>query len=436
MTKAFETVSWNDIKHRVEQLNPELFSIIDEIAPPLPIMLVRYPYGITISDPQHYHFPKAANLTPLSALNSPYCFLLENTVETYLHNKDKIIPGTVFTPGDFFPQNFELNRNIATNVRPSSIFYLASGARNINMMPMYQDNESYRKLARHFKIPARYSPKNVADHQPILTYVSNAVATDWHCCMLLFDEKWKENIFNNPKWFLLREYIFKQSIKANASKRNSFYLEHAINDTTKARHIKAKPFSMEMIKYILSVALGDTPGMRPATDDTALPMAQITQAFNEIYAPPTTPIIIEPCRHNPLTDSRAVYHSLSAATFNINDPKSFRPLTYLSEIAENLSIYLKAFKKHPFTKATVFGHLSDAIQLDYYSVLGDAQHIKEASELLNDDSRFNALYETHKEYTNYGFAKRSIFTKALVSVKINSKKLTNHNKEEKHASIV
>src|SRR3990167_5124082 len=152
MSEHFEKVTWQDVGHYFKKLNKSLFEIIDENSPDLPIMLAKYPYGFSISDPNYFYFHRDAQLEPIPAKESPYCFLLKNKMQTYLKYKHKIIPGTIYTPGSFFPQNFEVSRFNEIRIRPKAIFYLSSGVRNLHMMPLIRESDSYQKLKKYFKI--------------------------------------------------------------------------------------------------------------------------------------------------------------------------------------------------------------------------------------------------------------------------------------------
>jgi len=417
MSENFQRVSWKDVSYYFEKLNQPLYNIIDEISPDLPITLVRYPYGTIISDPNYYFYPTGSGVEPLAAKNSPYCFLIERKVQTFLKHKNKVIPGRIYQPGDFFPQNYEISQFQDISVRPKAIFYLSAGLRNIHMMPMTNDGDSYKKLKKHFNIDIKLSPKNIADHYDILSSINQQAPAKWDCTMLLFDEAWKKKIFTDPKWHKLKEFILIQSIRTNSCKRNAFYLEHAINDITRKYKINNKGLSNEMIKNILYTSIGELLGSRPSSNDEGLPASHLTDIFTKIYHPSTTPVIIEPHNFNLNTDSDPIYISLLASTFNLNDEKTFRPNVYLDEVSHSLETYLEEFKNHPFTTNTIFETLHKQISLKFYSVMGDNRNINSADKLLDDDYRFNQIYNKFKDTVQYGFTKRSIFNKALVSVR-------------------
>lgn len=416
ITKKF-FCDWRDVREIVSELNSELFEIIDDINPKLPIMRVKYPYGEIISDATRFRLPDELAEHQFPNKEFPYSLLLKGKVETIIPYKNKIIPGTVNSPGDFFPHHYEISRYKNIALRPYGIFILFSGVRSINVMPLMHYNDSYKRLAREFRVPEECRPEKVIDHHTIISSISKSITSDWSAEMLLFDKSWKKEIFQSTKWQRLREYIFKQSIRQNTFKRNLFYLEHAISDINQECDIRMKPFSHEVIKNILAISLGELSGLRPAIDNTGIPLKEVTDALCSVYQPPTTPVIIEPCLYNPARrNNQSIYYSLSASSYNVYDKKSFRPLVYLNEVRDNLPVYLKKFKDHPFTENIIYSELANKYCYSFYSVQGDSRGVCKSSDLLKRDVRFQYIYDLHEENTQYGFSNRSHFTKALISI--------------------
>jgi hypothetical protein len=423
MKPSYSTVDWQDIKHKIRPINLKLFDIIEEISPKLPIKLVKYPYGMKISDPDLYYVPTGSGLDAFNASDYPYFLSLDKNLESYIEYGDAIVPGQVYTPGTFFPVNQEMSKYPKFNTRPGSLFSLMAGLRNISMMPLNQKNDSYYDLVRKFNIDARLSPGNIRDHQEILASIIKEHDTNWHASILIFDEEWKKNIQTNKKWFPLYQYILEQSIRINSAKRNIFYLDYMLFDITKKLRLRIKPFTINAIKQLLLIAIGDIPGFRPAMDDSGAPIKIITETFNTEYEPLNTPIIIEPHTYNPAEPVGPLYHSLFASDFNTNEQKTFRPLKYLAEISDYLDIYLNEFKDHLYSKNSIYGRLADIMMCRYYSSLGSSGNIEETERLQKYDPRFQSLHEKHKLTSRSGLFKRSLFTKALVSFELDTSKL-------------
>ena len=165
------------------------------------------------------------------------------------------------------------------------------------------------------------------------------------------------------------------------------------------------------------MSLGELYGMRPSTDDVSLPVTQITNIFNEVYQPPTTPVIMEPYTLNPTKLEQPLYCSLMASSYCISSKKTFRPLQYLNEIKDAMSICLRSFSEYPYTMNTYYSELVNRYSYEYYSAQGDGHGIKESARLMADDRRFRDIYKRYQGLTHYGFPNRSHFTKALISIK-------------------
>ncbi len=425
MKQSYTTHDWHDVKEHVKNVNAELYDIIDEISPDLPIKLAKYPYGVKISDVNSYYIPTKDGFKGYDAADYPYFLSLDKKLESYIEYDNHISFGQIYSPGTLFPVSQEMSKYPRFNARPSSIFSLMSGLRNINMMPLHQDNDSYYQLVERHNIDSKLSPKNIKDHQKILSAIIKEKSSDWHCSLLIFDGKWRKNTETNPKWHRLYQYILEQSIKVNFAKRSIFHLNNMLYDITKKRRLKIKPFTIEAIKQLLLIAIGDIPGYRPAIDESGLPVELITNTFNEEYSPLNTPVIIEPHTYNPTEPGAPLYHSLCANDFNINEIKSIRPLQYLSEIANYLTIFFEEFKAHPYARGSIYGKLGDLMACRYYSALGGTEGIADVESLLTDDPRFDDIYDKHQKNSYHGLSKRSIFAKSLVSFTFDANSLYN-----------
>ncbi|MDF1760346.1 MAG: hypothetical protein P1U40_07400 [Coxiellaceae bacterium] len=422
MIASAKIVYWNHIKSRVRELNTPLFELIEEINPSdLPITLAKYPYGATISTDKYYFVPdENCKLIAYASSQFPYMFVLDKALELYANEKEKNITRQIYTPGTLFPYNFNSSRAGAMSPRPKSIFTLTSGVRNINVLPIFKINDHYKQLAKYFAINKNLDPANPDDHFNIALQILKKQNSDWRSSVLVFSDEWTKNINENPKWLKLKCFLMEQSIKKNAYSKNQFFLDHALHDNIRDNNLKLTSYSIEIIKQMIYISLGDYPGFKPSTDDTALPLTTLVEPLSSFYL--NTPIIIEPTIQEPKIGNPPIYHALMLnASLNST---SFKSSQRLFEIAENFEQILQGLATHLLTKTAAYGQLIDCLECQLYTERGDNHKIiKNALQLLDDDCRFNYHFSDNKvngDVIIKPFPKRSLFAKALIALSFNS----------------
>lgn len=412
-----EILKWDDIRGDVAKINAELFNIIDDISPDLPLYKAYYPYGEIIADKDFYLPLKDGKVKILSGDEFPYCMLMEKKVEAYL---PKTVLGSLYNLGEFFPVNHEIPRSKYFNVRPNSVFSWYSGVRNISILPLQTSNQSYYNMFDKFPALSNYLPHNPVDHFNILKTICNQ--NNWLSSILVFGKEWKNNIFNNKKWYLLYQYILENSIKNNSAKRNSNYLDHAIYEIFDQYRVNIKGFSLEMIKLIFSIAVEDARGYKPAVNEEGLPLTAITNGFLENYSPLNSPIIMESYSPSLSAKRETAYIPLYGLDYELGGNKSTTTLVYMQEIHDTLKILLDKFKYHHLTKGTIYSLLEEVMTNRYYTYFGGRSFVKESLRLIDDDTRFKHLYLKYK-HVSPNFCQRSLFTKSMISIDIDINKL-------------
>ncbi|MDF1761111.1 MAG: hypothetical protein P1U40_11305 [Coxiellaceae bacterium] len=422
MVASTKIITWKNVKSRVSELNMPLFNLIEEINPKdLPIFLVKYPYGTTISTDRHYFIPDAkGELKPFDIDKFPYMFVLEKALELYADEKEKNITRQIYTPGSFFPYNFNSSRTGAMSPRPKSVFTLCSGVRNINILPIFKMNDHYKQLSKHFTIDKKLNPGNPDDHFNIALQILKQQKSDWHSSVLVFSDEWTKNINDNPKWLKLKCHLLEQCINKNAYSKNQFLLDHAIHDIIRDNNLKLTSYSIEIIKQMIYIALGDYPGFKPSTDDNALPRSTLVELLNNFYL--NTPIIIEPTIQPPKYGNPPIYHALMlSASINRTSLKSSQRLF---EIAENFDAILQELSTHLLTQTAAYGKLNNCLEYRLYSERGgNHKIIKDSLQLLQHDYRFKYRHANEKENVDEiikSFPRRSLFAKALISLSYNN----------------
>ncbi|MHB1221961.1 MAG: hypothetical protein ACYC0J_08195, partial [Gammaproteobacteria bacterium] len=121
--------SWNDIKNQVKEVNPLLFSIIENDRNLIPeeLSILDYSYGQQVGDESFFYFP---DNSPSRIM--PFCMVLQNNFEMYMEFNETISPWKIFKPGQVFPYTKFLKNN--SLYEPSDILKITAGIRNSFML--------------------------------------------------------------------------------------------------------------------------------------------------------------------------------------------------------------------------------------------------------------------------------------------------------------
>lgn len=416
MDKAVKK-TWADIKSEVQTLNPELVDIFEEIGLDNEVVYeVRYPYGMTIADEHFFYMPdENGNIKKISSDDYPYMVLMDKTLELFLETNTRMVPDLLYQPGNFMPMTIELSPNGLAS-KPSSPFCLVSGARSISLMPLSTNNNAFYTLkSKHGFVT---DEEDVNGQFEIFKTISNNVNSKWRSRLYVFESLLCKNVRKDPKYRPLLMLLYEQSIRISAFKRNSIYLDYPLTEILTSRNISIRPFSTEIIKQIILIALGVGIGFAPLDNEDKLPLNDLTEEFMSVYASTTTPIFIGPVANVDLDDSIS-YLPIPYFQHSINDPKKFRPVFYLHEVIRYIATILEDFKRHKLTEECIYSELIDILDLKYYTERGnDDLMILPVKNLVQNDSRFNELERRHMEQCRFGICSKAPFSKALIGIQL------------------
>ncbi len=226
----------------------------------------------------------------------------------------------------------------------------------------------------------------------------------------MFDNKWLDHIWHDPKWLSVRAFFYKHSFKITSPWYWSLLFNQAIRDISRTWDFRIKDYSEDMIKQILFSATSILPAFTPAYNEHGLPLNILTKAFNEFYGTHNLPVIMHAWQHLGETKYLSIAQN-SATTYNI---KTYRPLDYLQEIKEYLPQFLEHMQTHIMTHDTIYGQMHGRLKIDYYSEKGvEAEGILPAKALQNDP-RIIEAYAKYRIRPDQTFPERAPFLKAFV----------------------
>lgn len=398
MNPVTQQTSWSEVKQTIKALNPSFHDQVESVKPgdDLALSVVHYPYGHVI--------PKA-----------PLALILEKQVEQYIDRISQPVPWNILSPGDFFSTELNLATEGNQGLYLSNAITTISGIKDIHLLSLHGNTQDFYQLRRKYDIPADMSPSNPLHHFNIFKHLIEKEAIDWHTSILVFDDAWKTNIEQNPHWWPLKKYLMEQTMKANEALRFTPFLDFAIQDIAHNLNLKLKPFVLDNLKQCLLIATGQTPGFRPITTNEGFPIQAISEALNNASRELLSDIVfMQTAMSNP-TDF--IYHSITYNSATSNESK-FNPNTLLNDINLHLKDYLPQLKQHALTQHSIYGTLSEHLEIIPCSTRGsDKFNIKKCIEMYELDPSFSYSRDTLGYCSRYGAPINAQFCKGFFGMR-------------------
>lgn len=382
---SFTQLHWPAIQDEMRASNPQLAAIIDDLQTKnaFPIYKVRYPFGSHIIQAGHFHFPLPdGTLAPItdsrhaeSVRNDlgyhggriPLGMVLNHSVELYMQTEDRVIPFNLIRAGKLIGLWLALSPHTWPQV-----WHMTSGARSIFVLPKITDTVSHKKLcrARDIKMPL---PRDLVMHGSLLSGMANhsEFSEPWYTDVLFFSKDWLKNQ-KNDSWIRFHYYLYQEGWAVTEYLLRKVVYDHIwdqlMRELTKY-DIKATPFIIEIVKYIVMVGLGAVPGFSPAINDEEAPITGLQQDLLKIYGlKHYAPTIMVP-HHFASHDKRPVYWSLAMPTHfeSTVKPKTLTStLVTLREIRELMLYFKQTLLKNLEVKDSLSAEFVERVAFDFF----------------------------------------------------------------------
>jgi hypothetical protein len=327
---SIKEVYWDEVRGDVTRLNPELAKICDEISPDkkYSLLRIRYPYGSTIVDKGVFHLPYMGNLVPITHVDIPvrikeklsysaipFSLVLHNNIEVFVESGERIIPLNFFKSGDVFGV-FE-SMDLLANIQSNPIWSVSAGGRSVFMLPRITDKVGHNRLRKEFGISCNEPPPDLQGHWKLFKeiYECFSDSKDWYNEVLVFTNKWFKHS-NDAKWLKFQLYVCKLCWSQSRLSRDAVELGllwSSFGNEMSGRNLRPRPYLVETLKQLLSIANGVAVSFKPAVDETTLPVARIQDAYLNCYNLKTyIPTIMQPCKLQ--ADVTKAYYSLALPT--------------------------------------------------------------------------------------------------------------------------
>jgi hypothetical protein len=414
---------WSSIKSKVKALNPAFYNALEACSPGdnLPLLTVQYPYGFKLSDDKGFYLPEGYDdFLEGDGFDkkAPLTFVLDKEIEYYFNTSQNHIQWRIYKAGDYFPITVNSELDGDDRFYPKSIFTVTSGIRDVTLLSLHGTTKDFYSIRRKYEIPVELSPSKPLNHFHIFKKIIEKENIKWYSTVLLFSKEWQHKIYNEPSWWPFREYLMSNASRINSFQRSIFYLDQAIHDITRSMDYKFRPFTHEAIRQLIFIAVGQSPGFRPATSDEGFPVDEVSQALKQSSKELLNhPIIMQASTMDRDTRKKFIYSSITYNT-STRYESSVKPNLYLNEIIEHLNEYLLYFKDHAITKGTIYETLYDNLEIIPCSTRGSEKHqIKKCIEMYDTDSSFHYARDTLNISSRNGAPINAQFCKGFFGIR-------------------
>jgi len=438
-TKAnIRQVTWEQVRSKVNQVNPTLCQIIDDLSPSkdLELFLVQLPFGqepvqrgvLYLPDEQgnlvrhdNSKLDKKLQKLAYNLGSNPVSLVLKNSLEVYLNMDNYTIPYVIVPEGALLSAWIILNPE--KNLQPAFLWHISAGARSLFMLSKISLDRKHNRLAQYLDISLD-KPENYADHGNVFQkiYKSENFKEDWHTEVLYFGKEWFDKL-QDPAWMKFSKYLYESYWKNTEFWRNEFLWNLLFSMIQKERNLKPNPYVADTVKHLLTMSLGVYPGFAPAIDNSLAPISRLQKLYTEIYQLEYAPIIMCPTyfkRYYFKSQKRNnnIYYSLAYPTTINFSPKSKRTankITELKEIHHLLNKYLTSIKADDLNLSnTPLAKIPDSVEFNLYHTSEISTNIDSSELLPQRDNNF--LLNRHGVFPD-----KSPFLRGCISISESSK---------------
>lgn len=437
--KGLVKSTWKNVRHRVQQVEPEFTRLVDELSPDhsFPVFLAYYPYGAIVADTISPFMPNMDSTSyrltdpniPKDVVEHlgygkhslPLGLVLDKHIEYFVDlPEEKItIPWVVYDAGKIFPFAILFHKKINRNYAPNGVLTTTAGARSCFMLPNIGCATNHINIQREFNIHIK-TPKSLYEHWYIFKEIVNSkiINSNWRCVILFFSEQWLKKINTDKGWLKLRSYLLELSWERFDHDRSKNYYDVIFSFILNKRNLKPNPYLTDTARQLFSIALGGIPGYYPAINEDAVPVNTLQKIYLEMYGLKNYPTILQSKNYNFEDDTNPIYYSLQNSSTLAYSPKSRRISSTLFELRE-LEYIVRIFseelsKKNSIGSDTILHEMAKSIKFQYFhNELDRHSIIQSSSKIIELDKNFKYPQQTSNTLT---FSEDAKFLRGCISM--------------------
>ncbi|MGD9107894.1 MAG: hypothetical protein PVI75_01845 [Gammaproteobacteria bacterium] len=345
---------WVDFREMVQQVEPELFDIIEKINPNKEHKLIkaRYLYGEQITDLGTICVPdKFGRLVRLDNANvsselqdqlgycpTPLVLQLKNAGEVFVETEDRIAPLNIFMPGDMYGLYEILVPLSGCPAVPC--WSITSGGRSVFLASKITDAIGHKKLRKEFGV-SPVPPKNIKDQWATMKTIANRGRKDnpWSSEILIFTKEWFTEKDDDINWMRFQNYLMKKAWWQSRSTRAQIEYSIMWESFAKAvcaRNLKPSSYIVDTVKHLMLLTAGTTPGFKAIdTSENIMPSKIVEKAYTDIYGlKDYAAIIMHPHVTKLNSHDEQVYYSMAYPTLISGTPSIRKNTNTMTEIRD------------------------------------------------------------------------------------------------------
>lgn len=430
-----QEVQWQDIRKKVQTVNPDLASVIDAFDPPpeYTFFIARYSYGsyivkdncLQVANAQGDLVPLTDNSIAKTTQKKLHCHagmpvgvMLSKSIELFQAHEGKDLSFSLYTPGKVFGLWRSLDNDPSYHSSP--LWNITAGARSIFMLPKLTDSNSHRKLKQAFGIKTP-PPKQLDEQWPIFTAISQHpdFPQPWHSELLYFSEKWLQPQLENPRWLRFHHYLLNTAWQNTAFWRNQFFWDYIFSCIQANRNLKPNPYLADTTKHLFTIGIGASPGFAVAKDDIGAPITGLQQVYLDIYGLKNyAPTLMHLCSFDMYHADAPVYYSLQLPTTYEFSPKSRSLTSTMADLREIKHILQSSISELKADQLKLQNHpmqqLANLVEFDFFHSEDDKYgEIRPTNDIFSEDPR---LVAQQKQYPERGFSDNSPILRGCIRI--------------------
>lgn len=432
-----EQLSLESVCQFLYKTNPELANIISEWDPPgdkFKLYKIKYFYGKKILSHGKLQLPLLDGttvayddvITPLSLVQDlsyssfPIGIILTNTAEVFVELDSKIISLAVFDQG--IPLGLLETLENTKSFCFRNVWTVTAGSRTAFMTPKISDKSLHAKIQREFGCDSP-PPRIPSEQFDVFVEIMQRAGDqkNWSVDILFFGSEWFKKDEANIHWLKFHHYLQSYLLEYSGFSRNKptfdliwHYFLQALSQ--KKKRVNASVF--EMMKNLITTAIGVSPAFSPAHDNSRAPIDKIQKVYREVYGLQYVPTMMVPRHFGFDKMSLPVYFSLKQQNMFELNPKNKESESLITDLVQLQSL-LKDFldmveNGRLKLENTIIESMIKATNFDFYHInSNEYRNIKNTKELPKTDA---LLVAQVGGVNHFDFAYTSSFFRSCVQI--------------------
>lgn len=216
---------------------------------------------------------------------------------------------------------------------------------------------SYKKLKKAFDLTHQI-PKDISQQWHMFKTIANhpSFSYEWYCELYFFPIEWMTEDKSSTDWIIWHHFLLQEAWALSSYVRNARSQDviwDMFSSILSSKGYRPNPFHMDVLKHIISIALGGIPGIKAAGEsEVGAPIKGLQEALIHYYQLKYIPTIMHPSPF--LMDDPTV----SPVYYSYHVPNLFTSLPVFRNQGSTLNELLELYElMYHFFEEVLSGHL-------------------------------------------------------------------------------